>query len=89
MPQDRFPAAASTPSSPAEVCFAIVPSDSAELTLVTKGIYIGTEGSVRVLPLRSDTEVTFANVPAGSILDVRVRAVRATGTTAANLVGMA
>jgi hypothetical protein len=38
---------------------------------------------------RGSEDVTFRNLPAGYTLDVRVRAVRANGTTAAALVGLA
>lgn len=89
MPVDRYANFAESPDSPASEAFAVVPSDSAELTSVTKAIYVGTAGHVVLRPLRSITDVTYRNVPAGSYLTVRATHVRATGTTAGDLVGEA
>ncbi|MCX7676501.1 MAG: hypothetical protein N2Z59_03885 [Alteraurantiacibacter sp.] len=89
MLKDDFQAFADSPLAPATQTFPIVPSDSAELHRVTKAIYVGETGDIVLRALNSDTDVLFRNVPAGSILDVRVRAVRQTGTTAASIVGLA
>jgi hypothetical protein len=69
--------------------FAIVPSDSAALGVQTKGIYVGTTGDVTLRCHDSTADVVFKTVPAGTILPLNVVYVRATGTTAANMVGMA
>jgi hypothetical protein len=89
MTRDPFENTADSPIAPAEVCFAVVPSDSADLTVVTKAIYVGTGGDVRLRSVRGGADVTFRKVADGSILDVRVLAVRATGTTATDIVGLA
>jgi hypothetical protein len=73
----------------AEECFAITPADDADLPRATKAIYIGLAGDVALIPVRGDSPVIFRNLAAGSILDVRVRAVLATGTTAGGVVGLA
>ena len=86
---DPFRQSTDSPISPSEDCFAILPSDSADLPRATKAIFIGQAGDVTLLPVRGTSEVTFRNLAAGSILDVRVRAVRVTGTTAADLIGLA
>lgn len=88
MASDPFALTQDSPTSPAEGCFAIAPSDSAELPFVTKGIYIGGDGDLAVVALGNSAPVTFRNLLAGTILDVRAKAVFATGTTAANLVGL-
>ena len=75
--------------SPAEFCFAISPDDVAELQEATKAIYVGNGGDVTLRCVRGEADITFTNVPSGSILDVRVRAVRHTGTTASNIVALA
>ena len=80
---------ADTPTAPALNCFAITPDDAAELALVTKAIYVGEAGDVVLRSVQGNTDVTFRNVPEGYILDVRVLAVRATGTTAGSLIGLA
>ncbi|MEM6266192.1 MAG: hypothetical protein AAF707_01610 [Pseudomonadota bacterium] len=77
------------PSAPARDAFAISPHDSLELASVTKALYVGTAGDVVLRTVGGASDVTFANVPVGAILPVRAIAVRATGTTAANIVGLA
>jgi hypothetical protein len=86
---DPFAAAADSPIAPAELCFPIVPDDVSPLPRATKAIYLGAGGDVTVRTVRGDADVTFRNVPAGSVLDIRVIAVRATGTTAADIVALA
>ncbi|MFA7585210.1 MAG: hypothetical protein WCY11_03305 [Novosphingobium sp.] len=89
MPADSFSGYTDSPTAPASACFAIVPSDSLDLATVTKAIYVGTGGDVVLCPLNGTVDVTFRNVPDGGILDVRARAVRSSGTTAADIVGLA
>jgi hypothetical protein len=69
--------------------FAIVPSDTVALGVQTKGIYIGTTGDLTLKCHDSATDVVFKTVPAGTVLHVNAQFVRAAGTTAANLVGLA
>jgi hypothetical protein len=89
MTTDPFASAADSPIAPAELCFAIEPSDVTGLPQATKAIYVGGAGDVTVRTVRADADVTFRNVPAGSILDIRVNAVRASGTSATDLVALA
>lgn len=75
--------------APATFLFPIVPSDVADVERVTKGIYVGTAGDLSLLSLDGSAPVTFSNVAAGTVLDVRVLKVMQSGTTAGNLVGLA
>lgn len=75
-------------TAPAQGGFAIVPNDAADLPEVVRGIYAGTGGDLTVTLSRSTTPVTFRNVPAGVVMPVIVARVHATGTTAADLVGL-
>lgn len=75
--------------APARNCFPVVPSDAGELVRLPKAIYVGTGGNLVVRPVDGNADVTFVNLPNGAILDVRIVAVRATGTTAGDLVGLA
>jgi hypothetical protein len=68
--------------------FAIVPSDSAAIA-APKGIYVGGTGDVTLRCASSQADVVFRAVPVGTVLHVNVGFVRATGTTATNLVGLA
>ena len=89
MPADPFAASADSPIAPSEFCFAVSPSDSAELPTATKAIFVGNGGDITLRSVRGTSDVTFRNVADGSIIDVRVRAIRATGTTAADIVALA
>jgi hypothetical protein len=80
---------ADSATAPAMLCFAITPSDSQPLPQLTKALYIGEGGNVVLRSAIGDTDVTFTNVPSGYVLDVRAVAVRATGTTATAIVGLA
>jgi|OM-RGC.v1.032256369 hypothetical protein len=73
--------------SPLTHGFAITPSDSEELSEVTRELYVGGAGNI-VLVLKSGDEITLNAVPAGLRLPYRVRQVRATDTTATHLVGL-
>lgn len=88
MASQPFEDFADNPTAPSLDCFAITPSDLLELPKVTKALYVGEGGNVVLRPLQGSEDVTFRNLPSGYILDVRVRAIRATGTTAASLVGL-
>ncbi|MEM7703264.1 MAG: hypothetical protein AAF251_15105 [Pseudomonadota bacterium] len=89
MIKDPFANALESVVAPATDCFAITPDDSADLTTATKALFVGVGGDVVLRPVAGDTDVTFRNLPDGSVLDVRVRAIRSTGTTAGSLVGLA
>lgn len=89
MPQTSNDHLPDSPIAPAQDCFPITPDDVNELPKVTKGIYVGTAGDVTCRSYRSEQDVVFRNVPSGYIIDVRIIAVRATGTTASDIIGMA
>lgn len=54
---------------------------------MSRAIYVGTAGNISA-ELASGTQVTFTAVPAGMILPLRLRKIRATGTTAQNIVAL-
>lgn len=89
MPSDKFYTSADSLIAPSSACFPIVPSDALELPEVTKAVYVGTGGQITLIPVDNQTAITFANVPSGGILDVRVSKVLATGTDASDIVGLA
>lgn len=88
MPTDAFSGFADSLICPARGCFAITPADSGELAEITRAIYVGTGGNIVLTPARGTGPVTFRNIPSGSILDLRVSAIAATGTTASDIVGL-
>ena len=89
MINDPFSHSVSSTTSPAENCFAVTPDDALLLPGATKAIYVGEGGDVVLVAVGGNLPVTFRNVGSGAILDVRAKAIWATGTTAADLVGLA
>lgn len=70
--------------------FLITPSDSTTYGQPTRAIYVGSSGNLSVQMVgydNSNTNLTFTNVLAGTMLPVRVQKVYA-NTTAAFLVGL-
>ena len=86
---NKFQNYADSPMAPALLCFAVTPSDADDLPHLTKALYIGEGGDLVLRSALGDTDVMFTNLPSGYILDVRAVAVRATGTSAAAIVGLA
>ena len=77
-----------TSSAPLGAGFSITPHDSNELASVPRAVYVGGQGTL-VIVLDGDTAaVTLVAVPAGTLLPIRARVVKATGTTATNLVAL-
>lgn len=70
--------------SPAANAADVTPSDSSDLAVFSRALYIGGAGNVSVVMLGGQT-ITFNGVPAGTLLPFRVRQVRSTGTTATNI----
>ena len=74
-------------SSPAGSAFAITPSDSEDLSVYTRGIYVGGAGNVKLTTVGGDT-ITLNGCLAGTVLPIRAKRVFSTGTTATNLLAM-
>jgi hypothetical protein len=72
----------------ASSAFAITPSNTTDLSVVTSALYVGFTGNISVI-CSGDTEfVTFFNVPGGSFLPLHVKRVVSSGTTASGIVGV-
>ena len=74
-------------TSPPEHGQAVTPSDAAELAHVTRALFVGTGGNLAVR-LQDGTALTFANVPGGTLIPIRVARVLTTGTTASQILGL-
>lgn len=74
--------------APAESAAAVSPSDSTELTNVSRALWIGAgSGGLHVL-MADGSEVTFAGIPVGTLLPIRVRKVFNASTTASSIVAL-
>ena len=89
MPIDPFAAFAGALNDPARDAVAVVPSDATPLATIPRALYVGTGGTLVVRCIDSVADVTLKNVASGQIVDLRVSHVRATGTTAADIVALA
>lgn len=84
---DRFADHARGLDAPADHAFAITPSDGTDLSEITRALYVGTGGDLSLITASGAT-VSLPNVQSGSVLPLRCRRVRATGTSATGLVGL-
>jgi hypothetical protein len=84
---DSFSKFSRSLTSPPEDAAAILPDDATPLGHVPRAIFVGQGGDLKVRMLRGG-EVTLVNVASGSLIPLRVSHVHATGTTAADLVGL-
>ncbi len=75
-------------TAPGDNLLAITPSDSTDLTQVSRGIYVGGAGNLVVTPAAGGSNVTFMSVPAGTVLPIRVSRVLSTSTTATSLINI-
>lgn len=73
--------------APAQHAAAVTPSDSTDLTTSARSLYIGVSGDVTLDTVGGETTILFKAAPVG-ILPVRAQRVRATGTTATNIVAL-
>ena len=84
---DNCATRASGLGAPARGGFAVTPSDGTDLLHETRAIYVGVSGDLALVTVDGST-VTLAGVLAGSLVPVRATRVKATGTTADQLVGL-
>jgi len=74
--------------SPAGRAFAVTPDDSADLSIVSRALYVGGTGNISVILFGDTTAVLFVGVAKGMILPIRAKRVRSTGTTATDIVAL-
>lgn len=73
--------------SPISRGFAVTPSDSVDLSIYTRGIYVGVTGNVKVTTVGGDT-ITFVGLAAGIIHPIQAKRIFSTLTTATSIVGV-
>jgi len=85
---DKFENHAEGLASPANNAFSVTPHDTNELAFIPRGIYVGGSGDIAVILADDTAAVTFVGVLAGTVLPVRPKIIKATGTTATSIVGL-
>jgi hypothetical protein len=74
-------------SDPADHAEALTPSDTTTLGETPSALWIGGGGDLRVT-MMGGAVITYAAVPDGTWMPIRVRRVWSTGTTASDIVGV-
>ena len=85
---DAFSGTLDSVSSPATRALAVVPHDMTVFPDVPKALFVGSGGTVVLRAMTGAEDAVFRNVGSGTVLPVRAIAVRATGTTAADIVAL-
>lgn len=81
---DPFGSSPTPINSPGMNAATVTPSDVAPLAVTTRGVYVGGTGNISVI-MSGDataTPVIFNAVQAGTLLPIRVTAIKSTNTTA-------
>ena len=84
---DPFSNSADSVSAPATRAVAVVPDDAVALAEVPKALYVGTGGAIAMRGAGTGDTV-WKNVASGTVLPFRARYVRATGTTATDILAL-
>ena len=84
---DKFENIRPALESPGEGLLTVTPDDGADLTQVSRALYIGGAGDLAV-QMKDGSSGTFVGVYSGQLLPVRAARVLATGTTATNIVAI-
>lgn len=87
MSTDTYPAIAGAPFLGYANTAAVAPSDTVDLTYITRALWIGGAGNVVLIDANGNT-TTFTGVLAGTLLPVRASRVEATNTTATLIVAL-
>lgn len=87
MVDDEFGSYTPGLTAPASEAVEISPSNNNDLEFVTRGIFVGSSGDL-ALKMYKGPNIILRNVQAGMVYAVRAVRVRATGTTAGDLVGL-
>ena len=85
---DPFEGAVDSASAPATRALAVVPHDVNALVDVPKALFVGTGGDLVLRGSNDAADSVWRNVASGSVIPFRATYVRATGTTAADILAL-
>lgn len=85
---DLFSSAASGLNSPPSRAFDVTPHNTNELAVATRGIMVTGAGDVAVVTVEGD-EVVLPGLQPGTQYAIRAKIIKATGTTATGIKGLA
>ena len=85
---DPFSNRADSVTAPAARARTVTPHDSNALPEVPKALYVGSGGTITMRGSGDSSDSVWANVPSGTVIPFRASHVRATGTTAADILAL-
>lgn len=85
---DAFSGTADAPFAPATRALAVTPDDINPLADIPKALFVGTGGTLVMRGVNGATDQSWKNVASGAILPFRAQYVRATGTSAADILAL-
>lgn len=85
---DAFQFVADQVTAPATRAVAVATHDSNPLPDIPKALFVGTGGTITMRGAGGGADSVWKNVASGSVLPFRAQFVRATGTSAADLLAL-
>lgn len=85
---DQFSNAADHVSAPATRAVSVTPHDTDALADIPKALFVGTGGNLTLRGAGGGSDTVWKNVASGTIVPLRAEYVRATGTTAADILAL-
>lgn len=85
---DAFLNSVDAAHAPATRAVAVTPHDGNALADIPKALYVGTGGDIVMRGVRGTSDQVWKAVPSGVILPFRAQYVRATGTSAADILAL-
>lgn len=85
---DSFSSNSDSVSAPATRVVAVVPHDVNALTDIPKALFIGTGGNITMRGVNGAADLLWKNIASGAIVPFRAQYIRATGTTAADILAL-
>lgn len=84
---DNWATSGGSVTAPAQYAADVTPSDSADLAMTTRGLYVGVAGNVKIT-LAGGSTVTLTDLASGVVHPLRVSRVWSTDTTATGIVAV-
>lgn len=85
---DNFAHFADSPQAPATRAVAVSPHDGNALSDIPKALYVGGGGDLMLRGINDSADQLWKAVPTGTILPFRAQYVRATGTSATQILAL-
>ena len=85
---DPFANTADQLTAPATRAVPVTPDDAAPLADPPKALFVGTGGTLVLRGIADGADAVWKNVASGGIVPLRARFVRATGTTATDILAL-